>query len=98
MKCEELIKAFVLGYSDIGDKASNLEVKEEEGKKVLYNYSTIIAGWENKNQLLINNNKYSNTTTKNQILLKEYANGNADIIPAKKMYSRLGIKPDWRSL
>ena len=95
---EELIKAFTLGYSDIGDKSSNLEIKEEKGRKVLYNYNTIIAGWESPNQLLINDDNYSSTTTRNQNLLKEYANDKAEILPAKEMYDRLGIKPDWRSL
>ena len=67
MRKEELLKAFIEGNEK--GKGSNLRI---EGK-FLFNYSTIIAYRIEKDIIIVNSEKYSQTTTKNQNILKREA-------------------------
>ncbi len=63
----DLIRLFCDGM-DKG-KGSNLYIDENK----LINYTTIIALWDN-GRLLLNNDYYSSTTSRNQNLIRRYAN------------------------
>ena len=70
----ELIKNFVKGETNL--KGSNLYTKtnNELGITELINYSTTIAiYYHNTNCVLLNNTKYSVTTSKNQNYIRRYS-------------------------
>ncbi len=63
MSKREILEKFVKGAEK--GKASNLEIRGNE----LINYSTVIAKRE-KGRILLNARKYSQTTTRNQNIIR----------------------------
>lgn len=84
---KEIIKAFVNneGLSETRTlKGSNLQAYYIQGtqKRVLKNYSTIIALVDvakDYDKVIINADKYSQTTSRNQNLLRYYANNTQEV-------------------
>lgn len=68
---DDLIKDFCNGLEK--GKSSNLEIIKNGDKTLLYNYETIIAVRDANDTIFLNLKKYSRTTTKNQNLIKRYA-------------------------
>lgn len=75
---DELIKYFCNGRLHKG-KGSNLKIVKIDDKAVLYNYGTIIAVRDSNNTIFLNTIKYSRTTSKNQTLIKRYANNIVEV-------------------
>lgn len=89
----EIIKKFV-NNEEISEirtlKGSNLQAYYISGtnKRVLKNYNTIIALVDCKkdyNKIILNSDKYSQTTTRNQNLIKYYAD-NVEEVNEKTIY------------
>lgn len=72
MTKNDLIRKFVNGEKN--GKGSNLKI---EGN-ILINYNTIIA-FRKDNLIYLNSQKYSQTTTRNQNLIRSYANNIIEI-------------------
>jgi len=64
MNKKDLLQSFVNGA--VTGRGSNLIIKDNE----LINYSTVIAKREG-NKILLNNRKYSKTTTVNQNIIRQ---------------------------
>lgn len=76
-----------------GLKGSNLQAYYISGtnKRVLKNYNTIIALVDcekDYNKIILNNDKYSQTTTRNQNLIKYYADS-VDEVNEQTIYKML---------
>lgn len=75
---DELIKNFCNGRLYRG-KSSNLEITKNGDKTLLYNYETIIAVRDTNGTIFLNTIKYSRTTSKNQNLIKLYADNIVEV-------------------
>ena len=75
---DELIKNFCNGRLYKG-KGSNLEIIKNYDKTLLFNYSTIIAVRDANSTIFLNTIKYSRTTSKNQTLIRRYANNIVEV-------------------
>lgn len=64
----EVIKKFI-SY----EKGNNVNLKSTGDK--LFSYSTVIAQWESMNTVLINDTKYSSTTSRHRSTLKRELDG-----------------------
>lgn len=74
---DDLIKNFCNGR--IEGKGSNLEIIKNYDKTLLFNYSTIIAVRDANGTIFLNTIKYSRTTSKNQTLIRRYANNIVEV-------------------
>lgn len=82
---DELIKNFCNGLEK--GKGSNLEILKGGNKTLLINYGTIIAVRDTNGTIFLNTIKYSRTTSKNQNLIRRYANNIIEIDNYSYIYS-----------
>ena len=74
---DKLIKGFCNGLEE--GKSSNLKIVKIDDKTLLYNYETIIAVRDLNNTIFLNTIKYSRTTSRNQNLIKLYADNIVEV-------------------
>lgn len=82
---DELIKNFCNGLEK--GKGSHLEITKNYDKTLLFNYSTIIAVRDANGTIFLNTIKYSRTTSRNQNLIRLYANNIVEVDNEVKLFN-----------